>query len=58
MIITIPRAFGGTLFIVVGPSTARIPVVAYARDGKLKALGQDGKLTIVGRDGHVEGKSV
>ncbi len=56
MVITVPRAFGGTLFIVVGPSIASIPVIAIARDGKITGSGKDGKLSGMGRDGKLSGR--
>ena len=55
-LLVVPRTFGGTLLIVIGPTTATISVIAVGVDGKVAGVGQDGQVTAVGSDGQVSGK--
>lgn len=54
--IMVPRVMGGTLLIVIGPSTASTTITATGRDGKVSGMGRDGKQAVIGRDGLVSGK--
>lgn len=54
--IIVPRVFGGTIFIVVGASTASTAITAMGRDGKVAGMGRDGKQSVIGRDGQIIGK--
>lgn len=55
-ILTVPRAFGGTLLITYTPSTSPVPtlqVTAVFRSGQVEATYRSGEQTATYRDGTV-----
>jgi len=52
----VPRTLGGTIILVIGPTTATTTITALGPDGKVSGKGRDGKIASIGRDGQVIGK--